>query len=135
MNNVSLIGRLVRDPEVTELSSGIKKARFTLAVDREFAANKTDFIQCAAWRSQADFIGTYIKKGNLISVQGRIETGSYEKDGVWVYTTEVVADRVSGLQSKSETGNTTTTTKKETKQEAPKAAEVQTDDAPWDLDL
>lgn len=98
MNKVSLLGRLTKDPEVRQTQGENPKtvARFTLAVDRGLGNNAkegqqtADFIPCVAWGSQGTFAENYLKKGSLIIVHGRIETGSYtNRDGNKVYTTDV----------------------------------------------
>ena len=103
MNRVELIGRLTRDPELRYTSSNIATARFTLAVNRPFQSqngeNGTDFINIVVWRKQAENVKKYVSKGSLVSVEGRIQTGSYEKDGQRIYTTDVVADSVQFLES------------------------------------
>ena len=107
MNKVVLIGRLTRDPELRYTSSNIPSARFTLAVNRPFqnqnGERETDFINIVVWRRQAENVGKYIKKGSLVAVEGKIQTGSYEKDGQRVFTTDVVADNVQFLDNKSQT--------------------------------
>lgn len=107
MNKVVLIGRLTRDPELRYTSSNIPSARFTLAVNRPFqnqnGERETDFINVVVWRRQAENVGKYVKKGSLVAVEGRIQTGSYEKDGQRVFTTDVVADNVQFLDNKSQT--------------------------------
>ena len=111
MNRVELIGRLTRDPELRYTSSNIATARFTLAVNRPFQSqngeNGTDFINIVVWRKQAENVKKYVSKGSLVSVEGRIQTGSYEKDGQRIYTTEVVADSVQFLESKSQSASRT----------------------------
>ena len=98
MNRVELVGRITRDPELRYTSSNIASVRFTLAVNRNFTnqngEREADFINCVAWRNQAENIKKYVSKGSLVSVEGRIQTGSYEKDGQRIYTTDVVADNV-----------------------------------------
>lgn len=97
MNKVVLVGRLTRDPENRSNTSGSSNARFTIAVNRNFK-NKdgnydADFISCVAFRNTADFISKYFKKGSMICVEGRIQTGSYDaQDGSRRYTTDVVVD-------------------------------------------
>lgn len=121
MNNVILTGRLTRDPELRYLEgSGTAVGTFTLAVDKnlskekkaEFeAANKptADFIRIKVWGKQAENCANYLAKGRLVAVEGRIDTGSYDKeDGSKVYTTEVVARNVEFLEwgdKKEETNN------------------------------
>jgi len=102
MNSVALIGRLTKDPEV-RYSSGNQQmaiAKFTLAVDRPFAKQgeqNADFISITCFGKTAELIEKYVIKGQQIGVTGRIQTGSYEKDGRKVYTTDVIADRVEFL--------------------------------------
>lgn len=96
MNNVSLIGRLTRDPDVGGKKDK-KYARYTLAVDRgykdEDGNRPADFITCIAFRGGAEFAETYLEKGQMIGVVGSIRTGSYKNDdGDTVYTTEVVVN-------------------------------------------
>ena len=103
MNSVILIGRLTRDPDVRyggQSQSAV--ARFTLAVDRGGRDKNgedrgADFISCVCFGKTAELVEKYIGKGRQICVQGRIQTGKYEKDGRTVYTTDVVADRVEFL--------------------------------------
>lgn len=106
INNVVLVGRLTKDPELKMTPSGIAVARFTLAVNRPFTSQggekKADFINCIAWRKQAENLANFMRKGGQIGVTGRIETGSYEgQDGKRVYTTEVVADNIQFLEPKN----------------------------------
>lgn len=87
MNNIVLIGRITKDPELKYTNNGKANTRFTLAVQRN--KEETDFINCVAWEKTAENIAEYFKKGSQIAVQGSIRTGSYEKDGRTVYTTDV----------------------------------------------
>ena len=106
MNKVVLIGRVTRDPELRYTASNIPNVRFTLAVNRPFenqnGEREADFINIVVWRKQAENVKKYVTKGRLIAVEGRIQTGSYERDGQRVYTTDVVADNVQFLESKSQ---------------------------------
>ncbi|MDC0558820.1 single-stranded DNA-binding protein [Candidatus Izimaplasma bacterium] len=107
INRTVLVGRLTKDPEVKYTSSNIAFARFTVAVNRTFAGpsgeREADFIQCIAWRKQAENLARFVKKGSLIGVEGRIQTGSYDdKDGIRKYTTDVVCDSVQFLEPKSQ---------------------------------
>lgn len=105
MNKVILIGRLVADPEVRNTQTGTAVARYKLAVDRQRnkeGQQEADFISCVAWDSRADFAARYLHKGIKIAVEGRIQTGSYEKDGVKHYTTDVIVERHEFCESKSE---------------------------------
>lgn len=103
MNSVVIIGRLTRDPEVRYTSgSQMAVASFTVAIDRPVRAGgekQTDFPRVTVFGKQAENCERYLAKGRLVGVQGRIQTGSYQnKDGVTVYTTDVVADRVEFLE-------------------------------------
>lgn len=93
MNSVQIMGRLTKEPDVR---MGQKKiARFTLAVKRD--KETSDFINCVAFDKTADFAERYLRKGKRAIVEGRIQTGSYEKDGRKVYTTDVIANKVTAL--------------------------------------
>lgn len=103
INRVVLVGRLTKDPELRYTPSGLPVARFTVAVNRTFSnqqgEREADFISCVAWRKQAENLANFTRKGSLIGVDGRIQTGSYEgQDGKRVYTTEIVADSVQFLE-------------------------------------
>ena len=111
MNSVVLVGRLARDPEVrVNPQTQNSVARFTIAVDRGGKDRNgedrgADFISCVAFGKTGEFIERYFTKGKLIAIQGRIQTGKYEKDGRTVYTTDVVAERAEFVGSKSESGD------------------------------
>lgn len=111
LNCAVIMGRLTADPELRQTPSGVSVVRFTVAVDRGYVKQgeerQTDFINVVAWRQTAEFVSKYFSKGSMIAVQGTIQTGSYEKDGVRHYTFEISADNVSFCGSK--TNNTTTT--------------------------
>lgn len=103
MNRVILTGRITKDPEIRYTQNGVPSVNFTLAVDRGMRdANgnrQADFINCVAWRGQADFISRFIKKGYLLAVEGRIQTRNYQgQDGQTRYVTEVLVDQVENLQ-------------------------------------
>lgn len=103
MNSVVLIGRLTRDPEVRYTAqTQMAVATFTIAIDRPVRAGsekQTDFPRITVFGRQAENCERYLAKGRLVGVQGRLQTGSYQnKDGVTVYTTDVVADRVEFLE-------------------------------------
>lgn len=110
MNKVILMGRLVRDPEV-RYSQGEKPmaiASYSLAVDRKFKQDgqpTADFINCKALGKNGEFAEKYLRKGTKILVEGRIQTGSYtNKDGVKVFTTDVVVDNQEFAESKNSNG-------------------------------
>jgi len=94
-----LIGRLVRDPEMRVTSSGITVTSFSIAVDRpKKGVEKTaDFIRIVAWRRLGEICGQYLKKGKLVAIDGRLQFGSYERDGQVITTADVVADNMQML--------------------------------------
>lgn len=99
LNKVILIGRLVRDPELRYTPNGKAVANFSLAVDRGFkdketGENQVDFIRIVTWNKQAELCANNLTKGRLVAVEGSIRTGSYEKDGQKLYTTDIQAIRV-----------------------------------------
>lgn len=111
MNKVILMGRLTRDPEVrySQGENATAVARYTLAVDRRFNRNNdeqtADFINCVAFGRSGEFAEKYLHKGTKIAVTGRIQTGSYtNKDGVKVYTTDVVVEDHEFAESKNASG-------------------------------
>ena len=100
LNRVILMGRITQDLEVRQTPSGVSVLSFTVAVDRSFVRQgedrQTDFINCVAWRNQAEFIGKYFSKGRLIALEGNLRTRNYDdKNGVKHYVTEVFVDSVS----------------------------------------
>ena len=106
INRVVLVGRLTKDPIIRKLPSGVSVANFTLAIDRRYAGanqeKQTDFISCVAYRQTAEYMEQYIKKGYLVGVEGRIQTGSYDNaQGQRVYTTDVVCDSVQNYQPRA----------------------------------
>lgn len=102
MNKAMITGNLTRDPEVNTTASGISVCRFTVAVTRPFNRDETDFISVVAWRKVAEIIGQYAKKGHKIAISGYIQTGSYEKDGIRHYTTDLIADDFEFLTPKGQ---------------------------------
>ena len=112
MNKVILMGRLTRDPEVryTQGNEPMAIARYTLAVDRRGRKDggeaTADFIQCVAFRNNAEFAEKYLRQGTKIAITGRIQTGSYnDREGRKVYTTEVVVEEAEFAESKNKNGN------------------------------
>ena len=109
LNCAVIMGRLTADPELRQTPSGVSVTRFTVAVDRGYVKageeRKADFINVVAWRQTAEFVTRYFSKGSMIAVQGAIQTGSYEKDGVKRSTFEIIADNVSFCGSKNESSN------------------------------
>lgn len=104
MNKVFLIGRLTKEPESFE-----KVTRFTLATDRKYkqeGGQQADFPSCVCFGKTAEFVNKYINKGMKIAVEGRLQTGSYtNKNGVKVYTTDVIVDSVEFCESKKSKDN------------------------------
>ena len=109
MNKVILMGRLTRDPDVRYSNGGATVARFSLAVDRKFKREDeeqtADFINCVAFGKTAEFIERYFFKGAKMVLEGRIQTGSYEKEGQRVYTTDIVVEQVEFAESKASSEN------------------------------
>lgn len=102
MNKVLLLGRLTKDPELRATPSGVSVTSFTVAVNRRFKKDETDFINCIAWRNTAEFISKYFGKGSMIAIVGSIQTGSYEKDGQKHYTTDINVEEAYFAGSKPE---------------------------------
>ena len=105
MNVVVLTGRLTKDVELSYTTTGTAKATFTLAVDRikKTEDQTADFIRITVWSAQAENCNRYLHKGSKCAVHGRIQTGSYkDRNGQTVWTTDVIAERVEFLDSKSE---------------------------------
>jgi single-strand DNA-binding protein len=99
MNNVSLIGRLTKDPELKYTSTGQAVTTFTLAVDNPFSKEgKADFINCVVWQKPAENLAKFCSKGRQIALVGRIQTRQYEDgDGRKVFVTEIVANDIKYL--------------------------------------
>lgn len=106
INNVTLVGRLTKDPDLRYTASGTGVATFTLAINRNFTnqagEREADFVQCVIWRKPAETLANYARKGTLLGVTGRIQTRSYDnQQGQRVYVTEVVAENFQLLESKA----------------------------------
>lgn len=112
MNNVNILGRLTRDVDLRMTTSNLAIGRFNVAVDRKLSKEKrqeaeknnqptADFISCIAFGRTAENIATYFNKGQRIAVSGHIQTGSYEKDGQRIYTTDVIVDSFDFIESNS----------------------------------
>lgn len=98
-----LIGRLTADPEIRQTNSGKTVASYRLAVDRNVKTEgqpEADFINCTAWGKTGEFAEKYLHKGTKIAIEGRIQTGSYEKEGVKHYTTDIIVNRHEFCESK-----------------------------------
>ena len=104
---VILTGNLARDPEKSYANNNMAITRFTVAVNRfsrKEGGQDADFIRITAFDKQAELVEKYLHKGSKVGVEGRIQTGSYEKDGKTVYTTDVIANRVEFLDRKEQGG-------------------------------
>lgn len=105
MNNVILTGRLTKEPETRYTAENqTAVTTFVLAVNRMGKDKGADFPRVTVFGKQAENVATYCKKGAMVGVQGRIQTGSYEKDGQKIYTTDVIADRVEFLGKREAEG-------------------------------
>lgn len=107
MNKVTLLGRLVKDPEVRYVQSGKCVTQFTLAVDRQFKdanGNKeTDFIPVVVWNKAAELVGNSCQKGHRLLVDGRLQIRSYDaKDGTKRWVTEIIANSVEFVERKAD---------------------------------
>lgn len=105
MNKVILIGRITKDPELRKTPTDVSVVQFTIAVNRPFqqqnGERQADFINCIAWRNQAENLAKYIKKGGQIAVEGSIQTRSYDdQNGVRRFVTEVVCSQITFLESR-----------------------------------
>ncbi len=108
INRVTLLGRVGKDPEVRAIPSGINVANFSIATTETWKdkdgtkQEKTEWHNCQAWRGLADVIGKYAKKGDLIYVEGKIQSRKYDKDGVTHYATDIVVSEMKMLGGKKD---------------------------------
>ncbi|MEH7180622.1 single-stranded DNA-binding protein [Neobacillus vireti] len=105
INQVTLVGRLTRDPELRKTTDGLSVTSITLAVSRHFRNQhgeiETDFVQCTLWKKEAENTVRYCRKGSIVGVTGRLQTRHYDnKEGKRVYVTEVVAESIRFLGAK-----------------------------------
>jgi single-strand DNA-binding protein len=107
MNNVQIIGRLVRDNSLRYSPSGVAVLNNTVAVNRRFKKDEADFINILAFKQGAELIANHFNKGDEIAITGHIQTGDYEKDGRKVYTTEVVVDQITFTNGKKNNNQST----------------------------
>jgi single-strand DNA-binding protein len=134
MNRACLVGRLTRDPELRYTGSNIPVATFTVAINRRFANKQSgereaDFINIVVWQKQAENVKNYLSQGSLVSIEGRIQTRSYDaQDGTKRYVTEVVAETVQFLETKAQSHNRGQNNNDfDFKQEEPKTTNVEED--------
>ena len=103
LNQIVLVGRLVRDPEVKKAKNGNSYSHITLAVPRSYknvdGEYETDFLDCTLWQLMATNTKEYCKKGDIVGVKGRVESKVYEKDDEKKYITEIIAEKVTCLSS------------------------------------
>jgi len=113
INRVILTGRLTKDVDLAYTPQGTAKAQFTLAVNRTFANQsgdrEADYIQIQAWRKQAENATNFLKKGSLVGIDGKLQSGSYERDGQRIYFTNVVADSIQFLEPRNSAGSSQST--------------------------
>lgn len=129
INKVILTGRLTKPLSLARTGTNRVYSRFTLAVNRRTTNDNqqaSDFINCIAWNKTAEVMYEHLSKGALIGIEGRLNTGSYEKNGEKIYTTDVVVENFHFLESK----NKQTETHKEECSEPP-VADIQYDDVPF----
>ena len=126
MNNVTLLGRLTKDPELKYSQSGKAFCKFSIAVQREFKKDEADFINCIAWDKRAETICEYLRKGRRIALQGRLSVRSYEKDGETKWITEVIVDKFEFVDSSN---NDTKESKSRKEKEEPEF--IDDDDFPF----
>ncbi|WP_285123098.1 single-stranded DNA-binding protein [Lactococcus petauri] len=137
INNVVLVGRIVRDPELRFTPQNTAVATFTLAVNRRFKNAKgereADFINCVIWRQSAENLANWAKKGTLIGVTGSIQVRNYEnKEGQRVYVTEVLADNFQMLESnQNKTESEQAKAKQDTDPFSGSPMEISDDDLPF----
>ena len=109
INQDVLVGRVVKELDLKYTQSGKAVARFNLAVNRDFkdanGDSQADFPSCQVWGKTAEVMADNLRKGSLIDVTGRIQTGSYEKDGQRIYTTDVVVEKFHFLEAKNDNAN------------------------------
>jgi len=124
VNKVILIGRLTSDPEQKQFDSGAV-TNFSIAINESYTDKngekheKTEFVRCNAWQKLGEICFKYLKKGSLVFVEGKLQTRSYDKDGVKMYTTEIKVDKVEFLSSDKHTDAVRVETEKHAEKPAP----------------
>lgn len=101
MNTAQLIGRLTRDPDISYTQKELCVARFSVAINR-VGVGGADYISCAAFGKVAETVDKYVRKGDKVGITGHIQTGSYDKNGQKMWTTNVIVDRIEFLNTKEE---------------------------------
>ncbi len=120
-NKVFLIGNLARDPEMRYTTAGIPVTKFSVAVNRRGGKDEVDFLNIVAWRKLAEICGEYLSKGKKVSIEGRLEIDTYEKEGKQRIWAQIIADDVQILSRKDE----------ETKSEEPSSNGASDEDVPF----
>lgn len=131
LNKVILGGRLTADPELKMTPNGVPVCSFSIAINRRFATDQVDFINCLTWRNQAEFLCKYFRKGSSVCLVGSIQVRNWtDQNGQKRYVTEVLADEVNFVDSKSDneqkSGNTAPAPQYD--QEAPTFTEISLDE-------
>lgn len=125
LNKVILGGRLTADPELKTTQNGTPVCSFSIAVNRRFATDQVDFINCLAWRAQAEFISKYFRKGSSVCIVGSIQTRTWtDQNNQKRYATEVLADEINFVDNKSDNAGE----QGQTTQDAPKFVEIGPDE-------
>ena len=124
MNSTQLLGRLTKDPELKYGASGTAYCKFTLAVNRAFKKDETDFINCTAFGKAAETIAEYVRKGDQFAVTGRIQVDVYEKDGEKRYSTGVMMDGFTFISKAKADGTSNAGASKPQNEEKPKAGKA-----------
>lgn len=127
MNNCSFSGRITKDPELKATEGGTMYLKFCLAVKRFVKSGEhpqSDFIDCVAWNKTAEIINTYCKKGSMLGVTGRLQTGTYDKNGEKRKTCELVVNDVDLLDTRDKTESEPEATPAPAPETAPNAAEL-----------
>lgn len=136
-NKVIIGGRLTSDPELRQTPSGVAATSFSIAVNRPYSKNQgqqqADFINCVAWRSTAEFISKYFKKGSSICVTGSIQNRSWtDKDGQKRYATDVVVSEATFVDGKNDSGQGSAPADTAPVEDVPNFEELEGDeDLPW----
>ncbi|MDD4969447.1 MAG: single-stranded DNA-binding protein [Paludibacter sp.] len=139
VNKVILVGNVGKDPEVRYLEKNVAVANFTLATtDRAYTTQsgmqvpeRTEWHNIVAWRGMAEMAEKYIRKGSQLYIEGKIQTKTWEKDGIKRYTTEILADTIQLLGKKTETTNAIVSTVAEPVAEGIQSPAQGTDDLPF----
>jgi len=117
VNNVNLIGRWVREHDVAVVGQGVTVVKNTLAVDHPFKKDDSSFIRVVMFAKTGELANQYTGKGSKVAISGHIQTGSYEKDGVKIYTTDVIGSNIEFLDSKKDTSQNTSNGQSNTQQQ------------------